>query len=130
MRVPGLAAIAVGRFGLAAVMASTTPAPSGPVRSPVSASPRSSLADVAVRPGVQQAGRVQASPPTIADCEKAYKVACYQPAQIRQAYGLPPLYAGGVTGRVTTIVGELASAVGRKRSFCPERALVRALVTA
>jgi hypothetical protein len=31
MRVPGLAAIAVGRFGLAAVMASTTPAPSGPV---------------------------------------------------------------------------------------------------
>jgi len=45
-----------------------------------------SLADVAVRPGVQQAGRVQASPPTTADCEKAYKVACYQPAQIRQAY--------------------------------------------
>ena len=43
-----------------------------------------SLADVAVRPGVQQAGRVQASPPTTADCEKAYKVACYQPAQIQQ----------------------------------------------
>jgi len=45
MRVPRLAAIAVGLCGLAAVMASTTPAPSGPVRSPVSASPRSSLAD-------------------------------------------------------------------------------------
>ena len=68
--------------------------------------------DTTDRPGVQQAGRVQASPPTTADCEKAYKVACYQPAQIRQAYGLPPLYAGGVTGRVTTIVGELASEVG------------------
>jgi subtilase family serine protease len=67
---------------------------------------------VAVRPGVQQAGRVQASPPTTADCEKAYKVACYQPAQIRQAYDLPSLYASGVTGRGTTIVGELASAVG------------------
>ena len=68
---------------------------------------------MAVRPGVQQAGRVQASPPTTADCEKAYKVACYQPAQIQQAYDLPPLYASGVTGRGTTAVGELASAVGR-----------------
>ena len=44
---------------------------------------------------------------------KAYKVACYQPAQIRQAYDLPSLYASGVTGRGATIVGELASAVGR-----------------
>ena len=69
--------------------------------------------DTTGRPGVQQAGRVQASPPTTADCGKAYKVACYQPARIRQAYDLPPLYASGVTGRVTTIVGELASAVGR-----------------
>ncbi|HYX61623.1 MAG TPA: hypothetical protein VE888_21730 [Streptosporangiaceae bacterium] len=57
-----------------------------------------------VRPGVQQAGRVQASPPTTADCEKAYKVACYQPSQIRQAYDLPSLSAGGVTGRGTAIV--------------------------
>ncbi|MGH3163855.1 MAG: S53 family peptidase, partial [Streptosporangiaceae bacterium] len=104
MRAPGLVTIAVGLCGLAAVMASTTPAPSGPVRSPVSASLRSNLADVAVRPGVQQAGRVQASPPTTADCEKAYKVACYHPAQIQQAYDLPSLYASGVTGRGTTIV--------------------------
>jgi hypothetical protein len=35
---------------------------------------------VTVQPGVQQAGRVQASLPTTADCEKAYKVGCYQPA--------------------------------------------------
>ena len=68
---------------------------------------------MAVRPGVQQAGRVQASPPTTADCEKAYKVACYQPARIRQAYDLPPRYASDVTGPGTMIVGELASAVGR-----------------
>ena len=59
---------------------------------------------MAVRPGVQHVGRVQASPPTTADCEKAYKVACYQPAQIQQAYHLPALYARGVTGRGTTIV--------------------------
>jgi hypothetical protein len=108
MRVPRLATIAVGGLGLAAVMASTSPPASGPVRSPVSVSSVSAsgraLADVAVRPGVQQAGRVQASPPTTADCEKAYKVACYQPAQIQRAYDLPPLYASGVTGRGTTIV--------------------------
>jgi hypothetical protein len=44
---------------------------------------------------------------------KAYKVACCQPTQIRQAYDLPSLYASGVTGRAATIVGELVSAVGR-----------------
>jgi subtilase family serine protease len=49
-------------------------------------------------------GRVQAGPPTTADCEKAYKVACYEPAQIQQAYDLPGLYASGVTGRGATIV--------------------------
>ena len=105
MRVPRRAIIAAGGLGLAAAMAGTTPAPPGPVRSPVPGSSSSwALADVAVRPGVQQAGRVQAGPPTTADCEKAYKVACYQPAQIRQAYDLPWLYARGVTGRGTTIV--------------------------
>jgi hypothetical protein len=85
---------------------------------------------VAVRPGVQHAGRVQASPPTTADCEKAYKVACCQPARIQQAYDLSSVYASGVTGRGATIVSELASTLVTERSFCPERALVRALVTA
>ena len=70
----------------------------------MSGSSVAALADVAVRPGVQHAGRVQASPPTTADCEKLYKVACYEPAQIQQAYDLPSLYASGVTGRGRTIV--------------------------
>jgi subtilase family serine protease len=109
VRVPGLAAIAVGVCGLAAALTSTSPAASGPARSPVSVSSvsgssGSALADVAVRPGVRHAGRVQASPPTTADCEKLYKVACYEPAQIQQAYDLPSLYARGVTGRGATIV--------------------------
>ena len=111
--------MAVGMCGLAAALASTSPAASGPARSPVSVSSVSgsslsgsslsgpsvaALADVAVRPGVQHAGRVQASPPTTADCEKLYKVACYEPAQIQQAYNLPSLFASGVTGRGRTIV--------------------------
>src|SRR5580692_1306877 len=111
MRVPRLIAVAIGACGLTAAVAAAgpgsgdwssvaaRPAAAGPATSSVSA-----LADVAVHPGVQQAGRVQASPPTTADCEKLYKVACYRPAQIQQAYDLPTLYASGVTGRGRTIV--------------------------
>jgi subtilase family serine protease len=110
MRVPKLTAAAFGVAALAAAVAAAPgsgvpgsvaarPAASGPAASSASA-----LADVAVRPGVQHVGRVQAGPPTTADCEKAYKVACYEPAQIRQAYNLPRLYASGVTGKGTTIV--------------------------
>src|SRR5262250_2492462 len=110
MRVPRLMAAMVGLAGLAAAVAA---APGSGVRSSVAARPAASgpvassasaLADVAVRPGVQHVGRVQANPPTTADCEKLYKVACYQPNQVQRAYGLPSLYARGVTGQGRTIV--------------------------
>src|ERR1700730_15527314 len=89
MRIPRLMAVAIGGFGLTvAVVAAgpgsgdwgwvaARPAAAGPATSSVSA-----LADVAVHPGVQHVGRVQASPATTADCEKSYNVACFQPAQI------------------------------------------------
>ncbi len=111
MRIPRLMAVAIGICGITAAAAAAgpgsgdwssvaaRPAAAGPAASSLSA-----LADVAVQPGVQHAGRVQASPPTTASCEKAYKVACYQPAQIQQAYGLPAVYASGVTGKGRTIV--------------------------
>jgi subtilase family serine protease len=113
MRVPRLMAVAAGSCGLIAAVAAgpgtdvsrslaARPAATGPARSSDFA--QAGVADVAVRPGVQRAGRAQANPPTTADCEKAYKVACYQPSQIRQAYDLAPVYASGVTGRGTTIV--------------------------
>jgi subtilase family serine protease len=113
MRVPRLMAVAAGSCGLIAAVAAgpgtdvsrslaARPAATGPARSSDFA--LAGVADVAVRPGVQLAGRAQANPPTTADCEKAYKVACYQPSQIRQAYDLAPVYASGVTGRGTTIV--------------------------
>ncbi len=109
-------AVAIGWFGLTAALAAAAPGPgipgsvaarpaaAGPAGSSDSASSVWALADVAVRPGVRHMGRAQASPPTTADCEKAYKVACYVPAQIQQAYNLPALYARGVTGKGTTIV--------------------------
>jgi len=111
MRVPRLMAVAIGVCGLTAAVAAAgpgsgdwnsvaaRPAAAGPASSSVSA-----LADVAVHPGVQHVGGVQARPPATADCEKAYKVACFEPAQIQQAYDLPAVYASGVTGKGTTIV--------------------------
>jgi subtilase family serine protease len=110
VRVSRLLAVAIGVLGLTAAAAAgpgsgdwssvaARPGAAGPAASSASA-----LAHVTVQSGVQQAGRVQASPPTTASCEKAYKVACYQPAQIQQAYGLPAVYASGVTGKGTTIV--------------------------
>jgi subtilase family serine protease len=96
MRVPGRIAVVAGLCGLA-IAGSVTGSPG--VRAAAAPGP-----DVIVSPGVMHLGRAQSSPPTTADCEKAYKVACYEPAQIRQAYNLPAVYGSGVTGRGATIV--------------------------
>jgi len=99
MRVGRLAAVAAGVFGLVAVTAATGLAPKPP--SP----PQNADAGIVVRPGVIHIARnAQAAPLTTADCEKDYNIACYGVAQIRRAYGLPALYANGVTGRGATIV--------------------------
>jgi subtilase family serine protease len=43
-------------------------------------------------------------PPTTAECEAAYGVPCYQPAQIQTAYDLKPLLDQGIDGKGETIV--------------------------
>jgi subtilase family serine protease len=101
MRIPRLVAVAAG---ITAIVAATASGSSGAVQRSGSVPGGASLADVAVRPGLQHVGHVQPSPPTTASCRRDYKVACYQPAQIQQAYHLPGLYARGITGRGTTIV--------------------------
>jgi subtilase family serine protease len=99
MRVARLLAGVVGSFGLAAAVLAAPVSQSGSTG--FAASP---LAGVVVRPGVIHIGRARAVPPTTADCEQSYKVACFQPDQIRQAYHLPALYAQGIDGKGTTIV--------------------------
>jgi|HubBroStandDraft_1064217.scaffolds.fasta_scaffold94823_1 subtilase family serine protease len=59
---------------------------------------------VLIHPGEIQALGNFNQPPTTADCEASYQVACYEPGQVQQAYGLPALYANGVTGRGQTII--------------------------
>jgi subtilase family serine protease len=114
MRVPRLFVVAVAAGGLTvAAVAAVSPA-SGLVSAgsgAVSAGPAgslspglSALATVTVQPGVIRLGHAQSGPPTTPDCEKSYKVACYEPGQIQQAYHLPALYARGVTGKGATIV--------------------------
>jgi len=43
-------------------------------------------------------------PPTTADCEAAFQIACYQPFQFQQAYDMNPLYHAGLKGQGKTIV--------------------------
>jgi len=97
MRLGGWSALAVGVGALTAALAG--PAVAGPAAG--SAAPR---ATVIIHPGVQHVGHGSAQPPTTADCQAAFHVACYQPAQLQQAYNLSPLYAQGVTGKGATIV--------------------------
>ena len=111
MRVARLAVAAVGAFGLVVagspVMVTAGSQAAVPARPDPAAAGAPALAGVIVRPGAIRAGQARdtdAGPFTTAECEQAYKVACYGPAQIRQAYDLPALYAAGVTGRGTTIV--------------------------
>jgi subtilase family serine protease len=111
MRVPKRIVVAFGACGLtAAALAAGPGVDLSGLSGSVAAGPAATgsvgqaLSDVTVQPGVMHIGRAQSSPPTTADCEKAYKVACYEPAQIEHAYNLPAVYASGVTGRGATIV--------------------------
>ncbi|MDQ2814907.1 MAG: S53 family peptidase [Actinomycetota bacterium] len=112
MRVPGRLVVAFGACGLTAAalaaagpgIALSTSVAAGSAATGSVSQALAAAAGVTVQPGVMHVGHAQSSPPTTADCEKAYKVACYEPAQIQQAYHLPELYASGVTGRGATIV--------------------------
>jgi subtilase family serine protease len=68
------------------------------------ATPAVQRATVVIRPGVLHEGHAQKQPPTTAECEALFSVACYEPGQIQHAYNLSPLYSHGVNGKGTTIV--------------------------
>ena len=59
---------------------------------------------VLVYPTAHHAGPTVAAPPTTSYCEAHFGIACYQPQQVRLAYNLAPLAAGGVDGRGQTII--------------------------
>jgi subtilase family serine protease len=59
---------------------------------------------VLISPDVVHVAGQHASPPATAFCEAHYRIACYRPKQIEQAYNLPALYAKGITGKGQTII--------------------------
>lgn len=60
---------------------------------------------VVLHPGARHAVFTPSSAPlTTARCQARFHIACYQPAQIQRAYGLPTLYRRGLTGAGQTIV--------------------------
>jgi len=91
----GARVLAAGTLGVAvAATAVAGPAPTPPAQ-----------ASVVITPGMwrlQQESRQ--GPSTTAECEQAMQIACYNPGQMEQAYGLPALYSRGITGKGTTIV--------------------------
>jgi subtilase family serine protease len=62
-------------------------------------------ATIAIQPDIAMSRLVSTgAPPTTAQCVAEFKVPCYSPNQIEQAYNLAPLYAKGYNGAGKTIV--------------------------
>ena len=102
----GARALAAGILGVAVVATAAaglalTPAGPGPALVP-RAQPQVS---VIISPGVRHLQReARQGPSTTAECEQSLQIACYNPAQLQQAYNLRALYSHGVTGKGATIV--------------------------
>jgi subtilase family serine protease len=103
-----LAALAASAGALAAAVLATAAlaAPAsvagaaGAAARPAAGGPR-----LVLKPGIiRLAVTNRAGPATTTQCEQAYRIACYQPGQLRAAYHLPTLYARGITGKGATIV--------------------------
>ena len=105
MRKARMTALVVGAgvLAAAAIAAATAAFPAASAAS--TALPRAQGRPwLVIKPGIIRLGMTrQDGPSTTAECEQAYDIACYQPGQIRAAYGLPALYAKGVTGKGVTI---------------------------
>lgn len=101
-----VAACLLGIVLLAAPASPATLARNAPARSPAGKPASSWLSPGAVqlRPGDAHLGPGLSYPPTTAECEAMYHVACYQPAQLQTAYGISQLGAKGIDGAGQTIV--------------------------
>ncbi len=95
----GVAVFATAAAGLAL---SGGPAQAGPGR-PGPA--QRTQAEVVIKPGTARLRReTRQGPSDTLQCQRAFHISCYNPAQVQQAYNLPALYARGITGQGATIV--------------------------
>jgi hypothetical protein len=87
------------------------------------ARPVSAAASASALPGAQPFATpmvpdVGAQPPTTAQCQAEYGLACYSPQQLQTAYDMASLYASGEDG-----VGETIVLVDSERRARPPRSL-------
>jgi subtilase family serine protease len=114
---PWEAGLRSGRFAAAAagsvLLAGTTFAMAGATAGSAAPAARTASARLAskasapavlIAPDAIHAAQALTVPPSTAYCEQHFKIACYSPGQIEQAYGLPKLYRRGITGAGQTIV--------------------------
>jgi subtilase family serine protease len=105
MRIPPAIIAVVGSLGIAALAATSGRASVRTAPAPVTVAwPADRAPGIALRPGAVHARGVSAAPPTTAQCERHFRIACYQPAQLQRAYNLGPLFKRGIDGRGQTIV--------------------------
>src|SRR5947209_639771 len=109
----GARVLAAGTIGLAVITATaTTPTATATATAAAGAGlalagrgPAAGPGSVIITPGLRHPQReADGGPSTTADCEQSLQIACYNPAQLQQAYGLTALYSRGVTGKGATIV--------------------------
>jgi subtilase family serine protease len=99
--------LAYGARALAAVTlgvaVAATAAPAATATPPGTVAPAAT--GVTITSGVQHQSREsRRGPSSTAECEQSLHIACYNPAQIQQAYNLRALYSRGITGKGATIV--------------------------
>jgi subtilase family serine protease len=86
-------------------VATATVGLTGMALSAAGVAPAAAAASVSIAPDIAASHLVSTTaPPTTAQCEAQFHVACYSPLQIEQAYNLKPLYSKGITGKGKTIV--------------------------
>jgi subtilase family serine protease len=97
--IAGSLALASALAGVGPISHGAGPAASGPAPRAAAAAPL-----VLISPDLRQIYGAHLAAPSTAFCEQQYKIACYLPQQLRQAYRLPALYSRGITGKGQTIV--------------------------
>ena len=97
--VRGAAVTAVAALG--AGSAAVVPAAAGAAVAPAAAA---AVQVVPFAAGHILAAGKMTQPPTTAQCETKYHIACYQVSQLQTAYDLAPLFSKGIEGKGETIV--------------------------
>ena len=106
MSIARRAAVVAGAFTLTAatVVTAATAVSASTASSAGPSASHTSQASGGWKSGILHARHATSQPPTTAECETAYQIACYEPGQIQTAYNLAPLFKHGVTGKGQTIV--------------------------